>query len=247
MLSPLAGNLGPLGFLKKTATQETWNSYVTSLSPYVWHRFNDATSPLIDYGSAGVNATLMIGSVTYQQAGILGPTEALLFPALAGQPRFDFSATGWGNVSAWEVTILIMRTGSVGQNMRIFGSGAPGNNNANITWRVASSTLQLFVPAFSSQGSATTTDTLPVNVWHMLSFNYDDLGDKIPRIFLNGVECTYSSQVAASGAWTPFSPTGAWGNNPVSPRGFVGYYDEGIISPILTNTQRLHLVSLAGL
>ena len=85
--------------------------------------------------------------------------------------------------------------------------------------------------------SYSTTNDLPLNTWHSVVMTYDHNGDRLIRLYIDGVEVTYGSQVAATG-----SPDSDAAQNFYIGRGRYGFFtgrvgDPRIYSRVLTPTQ----------
>lgn len=225
--------------------EQTWQTYVASLSPLWWGRFDEAAGALIDYGSAGVNGSL-VGAITQGVAGQLTPPpEAYTF---VDNTRIDIAYNAaWADTTVWEWVLLIKPTQPVHLgNNRFLGRevGYTLTRNAATTFlqgSVRNTASTIFSSTTSNQG-------IVFENYILASVSYNDLTDRLVRIFVNGVECTYSAQAALTETYQ--APTSGMTimNNQLSNADTAGDLDEAfLVGYNLSAGQHSTLKTLAGL
>lgn len=249
MLSPLTGSLSPLGVGK--ARGSAWYNYLVALSPLLWFRMNDASGSLINSGSAASSDAAFSGTTppTYGVTGQLGTNEAITYPldCMFTIPR----QAAWAGDYSFEWVLLLKLTNPPPSgNTRLLGVGG-GGTGFQVVRRTADGFIAITMrntlnATFDTQNNNRAT---VLNQYHMLSFWYDDSGDRKARIAIDGVETTYSVQVALTGTYQePWVNGLTVGNVAGLTADFRGDWDELALLPnILTTQQRLDLFATTGL
>lgn len=247
MLSPLTGSLSPLGISYRRQTQ-TWREYVTSLSPVLWYQFDETSGNLINNGSAAASDGTLSGTITRGQTGQLGASEAYDFLTGSTGTITIPNAAAWASLPTFTAVFLAKFNGN---NFPGFAGRLAGRNDS---WAMLRTNTTYF-PEVGVRNSVnsiffTTASSLPLSngAWKLSGFTYDDTGDRKPRIYVNGVEPTYSAQAAVTGT-LGVNPTGnTLANNHVSSAGMNGLIDEMLLfNFVLSTTQWQTLTTLAGL
>lgn len=242
MLSPLSSSLNPLG-VGKARAPATWAAYVAALSPLWWGKFNEASGALIDYGSAGVNGSL-VGSPTQGVIGQLGASEAYSFN---GNNRIDIAySAAWADQVVFESVMLIKPDAGGNSANRYLGRDVGYILNRNrdstlLTGIVRNSATTQFTTNASNQG-------LTNGTWVIASIAYNDNTDRLVHLYVNGVECSYSAQPALTGTLQyPTSGMTIANNQALGVDSVIDVDEVFFLDYNLNSTQRLSLVQLAGL
>jgi hypothetical protein len=70
------------------------------------------------------------------------------------------------------------------------------------------------------------TNSIALNAWQQIAVSYDDAGDRLLRLYVNGKEIAYATQPAQTGAIPTNSNPFVLGNRAAQDRGFQGMLDE---------------------
>lgn len=216
MLSPLRGSLGPLGVNMGAAPLSSFDDYAATLGLTLYYKFTESSGALVNYGSLGSagNATVNGTGVTRGVTGALGANHAYTLDSTDTNLETPWN-TAWATPTTYALFMLFKYNsdGQIADNQRVFGRnvGPFGFRRASITdlsFRVKDSTNTQFI-------AATTASYVPNNTVHLLFCEYDDAGDRKPRMYVNGTEVTYSQQDTLTGTLQTFSSpnTFTWFNN----------------------------------
>lgn len=243
MITPLTGTLTPLAFQRRRAALQTWHEYVAAtIQPVLWYRLNEASGNLIDYGSAGVNATPNnVTGLTYQQPGPLGATEAVEWNN-AAQSNFNTAyAAAWADLTSFEYTMLVdINAAGTGLNQRLFGL-----NIGPLLSLEAGINLRCTVRGTGNGDAIGTNVVNPGSKPYLLSCWFEDSGDRKPHITVDGIEVAYTTQTAVTGTYQKPTNGMTWGNNQIFSLRYRGIIDEIMISRVLTSGERATLKTLA--
>lgn len=237
-------------FFDKSRLAE-FTDYINSLSPVFWYRFNEISGTnLVNYGSVGsaVNGTLTIGAGALNQTGRLGASNAYFFDGADTQIAIP-SHTSIQNLVTFTIFGLVYANG-LGENNSgsIYQIGGVSQGGFRYGGPSGTWLFDVDTDATNAQGIAS-SGQVPLSVWNSMFGTYNDIGDRIPRIYrgVSGVanELIYGNSTAGTG--NRVTPTGATIGNFSSVRSWNGLIDEVVVfNSILTQTQMNTITSIVG-
>ncbi|MCA9360714.1 LamG domain-containing protein [Candidatus Nomurabacteria bacterium] len=128
------------------------------------------------------------------------------------------SPTELDNLSAFTYSAWIYPTGwgvgNGGHIMSICSNASPRCSNIHVQFRLynegGQQSLRAYVQNDTSHSSTNAAnESITLNEWQHVLMTYDDSGDKVIRLYLNGTELNYSTQTAGVGDMVVFS-TDIW-------------------------------------
>lgn len=238
------GNTG-LQFSKPPFVASTWQAYLGGLSPVVWYRNNQLSGTVTNYGSAPSSDGTPSGTTTYGVAGQLGASEAITF-APNSVLTIPHNAA-WAGLTAFEYWMLLKPTDTAG-NDRLMGAGTELVG----TWirQVSDKRMQASVRNTVGGTATSVASSLPLTAgtYYLAMMSYDDAGDRMVHLCVNGVECTYTSQAALTGTLlTPSLAVTLLNNAALTLQAHADMDEFVIFGAVRSSAERLAATALAGL
>lgn len=258
VMLPLAGSLGPLGAGWSIPQTETFDDYAIAQGLTLYYKCDEASGNALNYGTLGSAGDAAVNGtgITRQATGQLGAGHAITLDGTNTNIATPWNAA-WATPTTFALFMLLRYNsdGGAPNSQRVFGRNVGpffqrDNSNQRLIFFVKNS-----VPTFF--GSATIAGYVANGTHHLLFCEYNDAGDRVPRIYTNGTEVTYSATPAPftspplTGTLQTFSSpnTFTWFNNQVVNVGVdvtvsaFGY----LAGSVFTSQQRQQLTLLAGL
>ncbi len=108
------------------------HSYLMSLAPTLYLRFNEATGNIVNYGSDGVNGSGTVSGCTQEQAGQLGAGEAYLYDGVDDSVSFANAAVPATKALTTQRWVFLVNASSLGEGsagkLAVYGNGTGGIN-----------------------------------------------------------------------------------------------------------------------
>lgn len=242
MLSPLPGSLSPLAIGSRRAT---WQTYIAARAPLLWYRFNESSGNALNSGSVGsTDGTLT--NMLQAQTGQLGASEAYADGVGGGIVSVPY-VSAWGDLTTltW-VFLCRFDSGAGSTNERIIGRevgyfclNIGATNGIRVTMRNSATTQ------FNTDTSTTVARD---DTWHLVSFSYDDAGDRTPHIFIDGIEASYAATAPVTGTLQFMTSGLTLFNNQANNADMNGYIDEAaLFNYVWSSTEHSTAKTLAGL
>lgn len=221
---------------------------IPTASTNIFFRADGAATYFLDNVSVrkvGELDAQIAGTTALAQAGLRGTDEAFLFDGATSRVTLNNRASiqGMNEFTLW----MLHRPASTGEN----NNGTFFDKSSEFLFRFSTSgrDLTATVNHATTHASATTTTTVSLNEWHSLALTYSFSGDKLPHIYIDGVEAAYSgSPVAGVGARVSNTNHLIIGNRLALDRTLNGLVDEVLLADVaLTPGELRQLHRLAGL
>lgn len=165
------------------------------------------------------------GVTSLGQTGLRGPNEAFLFDGSTSLITvFNQAALqGLEEFSLW----MLFRPTSAGEG----DAGTLFDKNAEYTFRFTDATrvLQMTVFYDTTNALAVTSNALSLNEWHTAGVSFSHAGDKLPHIYIDGVEASYTTTTAGEGSRVSNTNNLGVGNRIVADRTLAGLVDEALL------------------
>lgn len=224
---------------------------VRALNPLLWLRFNEiGGAAALNFGSLGAALNGAVsGATTLGQSGQPGLNEA--YDLDGATSLVSVNQLGALSLPAFTFAILC-RPDSAGEGDagRFYDFGTTSLRFAGFSGTSGPQTrIRAIVAASTASADTFTTYTITPGAWAWFFITYNDAGDRLARVYRNGVEMSYSTQTAASGTLTTY-PTQAFqiGNRGLLDATFDGRIDEALkFSRVLTPAEMMLLASASGL
>ncbi len=232
---------------------KTFAQFIADTAPVGWWKLNDASSPAVNSGSAGTAINMTGTSVTFQQTGKLGATDAVSLDGANSRLQTANNAA-LANPTTWEFAFLV-NPNSAGESSqgKFFSWGNAFSDTIHhfeFGSGLTAVRTQIWNAAGSSFASSTTTG-LTASTWAWVFCAYDDSGDRKAHLYkgISGVaaEYAYSLQVALTGTYK--TPTQALNlfNTSNQTLTFDGLADEVLYwNRNLTANERTQITALSG-
>ncbi len=215
------------------AAPDTFTPLVISLSPILWYKFNEASGTVLtNYGSGTGTGTS--ANCTLAQTGQRGTLQAYSFNGTTSIVTVP-NHTSWADMLDIEWTFLVNATNAGEGNAGRFIDAA-----ATYVFRLGVGGILI---AVNGSATATTSTTLSMAAWKLVSYQCDAEG--AIKIYINNVECSYTTNL--SGLINNPLVDITLGNNAATTATFAGLFDEVFLTAPLTSQNRADLLTSLGL
>jgi Concanavalin A-like lectin/glucanases superfamily len=237
-------------------TAGSYATYIASLAPIEWLRFNEPSgTTVVNYGSlTNANATFTPGSGAVAQTGQLGAVEAYDFDGAASLATITYNAALDG-LTAFTFAALVKADSAGEGNVGTIYTW--GNNNTTATLRfVGASRAFFFAHRYATTSMQTVTTTaLATGQWYWVFGTYDQSGDRFGRIYISSggtaVEAAYSgapAPIASVGTVTVNGVAPIVGNLALASNSWDGLIDEVMwFNRVLTQTEMNNIIQKSNL
>lgn len=221
----------------------TWDSYITVQAPVLWYSMRATSGTTeINRGSGTGNATIG-GTTTLGQTGQLGANEAHLLDGLTSNYSVA-NHVSFANLSTWEWYFLVNLSGAGEGNAGVF---IFYTNAFFFRINAATGVLRCVVDGLTTDANAVTSTMLNFGVWNLVRVTYNDATDRIPHIWINNVEASYSSTTAMVGAYNPMVADLFLGNNAAQSLTQAGLWDEAVMFSNINDARSTQMQTLSGI
>ena len=155
--------------------------------------------------------------VTGHSAGALqfnGSNQLATFPS--GTPQLAFTYVAWIYPTGW---------GPSGYGRIFSKESSTGFDNFYLCVGGSTATLQATFGTGTAQEIGA-SNAIALNAWQQIAVSYDDGGDRILHLYVNGKEIAYAAESAQTTAVSAVSNPFLVGNRPAQDRGFQGMIDD---------------------
>lgn len=169
---------------------------------------------------------LIAGTTSLGQTGLRGPNEAFLFDGATSLITVTNVAVlqGLTEFSLW----MLFKPSSAGEG----NAGVMFVKSGEWAFQFAAATRTLYAVMVNATTNAETitTTTVPADVWSTVGLSYSHSGDKLPHIYVNGVEAAYSgTRIAGVGNRTGNTNNIGVGNTTSASATLAGLIDEALL------------------
>lgn len=220
-----------------------WDSYALGQNPVLMYSMVATSGTTETNRGTGTGNATIGGTTTLGQTGQLGANQAHLLDGLTSFYQVTNHAS-FAGLTTWEWYFLI--------NVSAAGEGNQGtfffySNSTVFRINAATRVLRCNVDGTTTDGNAITTTALSLSAWNLVRVTFDNTGDRIPHIWINDVEASYSTATAMVDAYVTPSQDLFLGNNATSTTTSAGLFDEALLFSDISNARSTQLKSLAGL
>ena len=212
--------------------KESWESFVNSLNPTLWARFNEVSGNVINYGSDNNSGTPT--NLTQNQVGQLGAGEAALYDGATSLVTFanaDLPATKALTTQAWAFLVYQDSLGEANVTRFSIWSNVTtpsgGLRLASLSSGQFSGTLQAGTDAQATSNN----NAVILDEWSIYFMDYDDSGTRKIRLWKTSASVavtaiTLSTDIAATGVVTTPTANLSLGALDTSTQTLDGLFDE---------------------